>query len=213
MKCCIAHNTLQLSEMWTHCYSVKQTDFVVLLVPGNSLHNIDTGRPLAQDCLAPLIAEHYNITGTHSSSLWLSFFCHHTAWESSGTHLRCAQQHEYVLPRLLEIYWKATEVGTPLYSGHFRRRYIPMVSAFHCSLYLCKYQPTSRKANLEKYHQFVTICIVHSTNAKSNIYSCTLAKVSSCMVWYVAVPDRNRIFCRVFQEHHRVWHAIALNFC
>ena len=36
----------------------------------------DTGRPLAQDCLAPLIdspTRHHTNTGTHSSSLWLSF--------------------------------------------------------------------------------------------------------------------------------------------
>ena len=36
----------------------------------------DAGRPLAQDCPAPLIDSligHYTITDTHSSSLWLSF--------------------------------------------------------------------------------------------------------------------------------------------
>ena len=42
----------------------------------NPLNNADAGRPLAQDCLAPLIDSstgHYTDTGTHSSSLWLSF--------------------------------------------------------------------------------------------------------------------------------------------
>ena len=42
----------------------------------NSLDNADAGRLLAQDCLAPLIDSptgHITNTGTHSSSLWLSF--------------------------------------------------------------------------------------------------------------------------------------------
>ena len=42
----------------------------------NSLNNADAGRPLAQDCPAPLIDSptgHYVNTGTHSSSLLLSF--------------------------------------------------------------------------------------------------------------------------------------------
>ena len=42
----------------------------------SSLDNADAGRPLAQDCPAPLIDSptgHYTNTGTHSSSLWLSF--------------------------------------------------------------------------------------------------------------------------------------------
>ena len=64
---------------------------------------MDAGRPLAQDCLAPLIdspSGHYTNTGTHSSSLWLSFLAIVTARESSGTHLRSAQWHEYALPCL-----------------------------------------------------------------------------------------------------------------
>ena len=75
----------------------------------NSLDNADAGRPLAQDCPVPLIDSltgHYTNTGMHSSSLWLSFSCHRTARESSGTHLRSAQWHEYALPRLLETYRK-----------------------------------------------------------------------------------------------------------
>ena len=42
----------------------------------NSLDNADAGRPLAQDCPAPLIDSptgHYINIGMHSSSLWLSF--------------------------------------------------------------------------------------------------------------------------------------------
>ena len=42
----------------------------------NSLSNADAGRPLTQYCPALLIdspTEHYTNTGTHSSSLWLSF--------------------------------------------------------------------------------------------------------------------------------------------
>ena len=42
----------------------------------NSLDNVDAGRPLAQDCPAPLIDSptgHCINTGTHSFSLWLSF--------------------------------------------------------------------------------------------------------------------------------------------
>ena len=63
--------------MQTTRYSVKQTDFVVPLVHGlYKLDNADAGRPLAQDCPAPLIDSptgDYTNTGTHSSSLWLSF--------------------------------------------------------------------------------------------------------------------------------------------
>ena len=69
------HNTLQLSEMRTPHYSVKQIDFAVPLVQ-NSLDNADAGRPLAQDCPAPLIDSptgHCTNTGMHSFSLWLFF--------------------------------------------------------------------------------------------------------------------------------------------
>ena len=65
--------------MRTPRYSVKRTNFAVPLVPGlyeNSLNKANTGRPLAQGCLAPLIDSptgHYTNAGMHSSSLWLSF--------------------------------------------------------------------------------------------------------------------------------------------
>ena len=62
--------------MWTPRYSVKWTGFSVLLVPGSYNDNGDTGMPLTQDCLAPLIDSttgHYNNTVMHSTSLWLAF--------------------------------------------------------------------------------------------------------------------------------------------
>ena len=37
---------------------------------------VDAGMPVAQDCLLPLINSttgHYNSTGTHGTSFWLSF--------------------------------------------------------------------------------------------------------------------------------------------
>ena len=65
--------------MRTPRYSIEQTDFAVPLVPGLhkiSLNNVDTGRPLAQDCLALLVDSptgRYTNTGMQSFSLWLSF--------------------------------------------------------------------------------------------------------------------------------------------
>ena len=62
-------NTLQLSEMRTPGYSVKWTDFAVPLVPGLYKIHSDAGRPLAQDCPAPLIDSptgHYTNTGMHT---------------------------------------------------------------------------------------------------------------------------------------------------
>ena len=105
------HNTLQLSKVQTLHYSVKRTDFAVLLIPGlykNSLNNADAGRPLTQDCPAPLIDSptgHYTNTGTHSSSLWLSFLAI-VQQGSSETRIHSAQWHEYALPHLPEIYQK-----------------------------------------------------------------------------------------------------------
>ena len=102
------HNTLQLSEMRTPHYSVKRIDFAVPLVQ-NSLDNADAGRPLAQDCPAPLVDstnEYYTNTGMHSSSLWLSFLAIVQQGRALERRLRSAQRHEYALPRLPEIYRK-----------------------------------------------------------------------------------------------------------
>ena len=55
--------------MQTPGYSVKWTDFAVPLVPGLYKIHSDAGRPLAQDCPAPLIDSptgHYTNTGMHT---------------------------------------------------------------------------------------------------------------------------------------------------
>ena len=106
---CIMHNTLQLSKVQTLHYSVKRTDFAVLLIPGlykNSLNNADAGRPLTQDCPAPLIDSPTGLTLVHnSSSLCLSFLAI-VQQGSSETRIHSAQWHEYALPHLPEIYQK-----------------------------------------------------------------------------------------------------------
>ena len=83
----------------------------------SSLDNVDTGIPLTQDCLAPLVDSptgQYNSTGTHSTSLWLVFL---TSVQQGKGLERSAQWHKYTLPHLLA---EASIVGTPLYSGRFR---------------------------------------------------------------------------------------------
>ena len=70
--------------------------------------------PLAQDCPAPLVDSptgHYTNTGTHSSSLWLSFLAIIQQGRALERRLHSAQQHEYTLPCLPEIYWKPPESG------------------------------------------------------------------------------------------------------
>ena len=104
--------------MQTPRYSVKQTDFLVLLVPGlYIIHSImrTLAGLLPQGCLAPLIgspSRHYTNTGTRNSSLWLSFLAIvHAARESSGTRLCSAQRHKYTI---------ATPTGNiPETSEHF----------------------------------------------------------------------------------------------
>ena len=63
----------------------------------NSLDNADAGKPLAQDCPAPLVDSstgHYTNTGTHSSRLWLSFLAIVQQGRALERHLRSAQPHE-----------------------------------------------------------------------------------------------------------------------
>ena len=79
----------------------------------NSLNN--ARMPLTQDSLPPLIkstTEHYNSTGTHSTSFWLAFL----ASVQQGRALECtfisAQWHKYELSRLPEIYQKLLKTLT-----------------------------------------------------------------------------------------------------
>ena len=80
----------------------------------NSLDNADAGRTLAQDFPAPLVDSptgDYTNTGTHSSSLWLSFFAIVQQGRALERRLRSAQRHKYALPRLPEIYRKPLKSG------------------------------------------------------------------------------------------------------
>ena len=75
----------------------------------NPLDNADAGRPLAKDCPVPQVESptgHYTNTGTHSSSLWLSFLAFVQQGRAMEQYIRNAQRHEYALPRLPEIYRK-----------------------------------------------------------------------------------------------------------
>ena len=75
----------------------------------NLLDNADAGRPLTQDCPAPLVDSptgHYTNTGTHSSRLWLAFLAIVLQGKVLERRLRSAQWHEYALPCLPEIYRK-----------------------------------------------------------------------------------------------------------
>ena len=117
---CITHNTLHLSKMRRPHYSIKRTDFAVPLVRTWTVQNLldNAGRPLTQDCPASLIDSptgHFINTGTHTSSLWLSFL----AIVQQGKvleHAIVTQRHEYALPSLTENIPEASEVGTPFCS-------------------------------------------------------------------------------------------------
>ena len=79
-----------------------------------SLDNVHVGRSLTQDCPASLIDSqtgHYTNTGTHSSSIWLSFLAIVQQGRALEQRLRSAQRHEYALSRLPEIYWKPPKLG------------------------------------------------------------------------------------------------------
>ena len=72
----------------------------------HSLNNADTRMPPMQNCLQSLIdptTRHYNSTCMHSTSLWLAFLMHICC---AGMHICCAQQQEYALVHLPEIYRK-----------------------------------------------------------------------------------------------------------
>ena len=115
---------------WIPHYSIKWTDFWVPVIPWtaqNVLDNADTAMPLAQDCLALLNDSptgHYTNTGMHSSSLWLSFL----AIIQQGRALECVFVVLNGTSTHCHAYWnipEASEVGTPLYSGHFRWQQCP----------------------------------------------------------------------------------------
>ena len=98
--------------MRTPHHSIKWTDFcgpTSTWTVQNSLDNVDAGMPLAQDCPAPLVDSptgHYTNTGSHSSSLWLSFLAIVQQRRALERRLCSAQRHKYALPRLPEIYKK-----------------------------------------------------------------------------------------------------------
>ena len=89
----------------------------------NSLDNADAGRPFAQDCPAPLIDSptgHHTNTGMHSSSLWLFFLAivqQGRALERTFIVLNGTSTHCHTYTRNMP---ETSEVGTPLYSEHFR---------------------------------------------------------------------------------------------
>ena len=109
IKIRITRNTLQLFEMRTPHYSIKQTDFVVPLVPGLYKIHLIMLRLAGlsyKDCLAPLIDSptgHYTNIGTHSSSLWLSFLAivqqvralEHAFIALNGTSMHCHAYRKY----------------------------------------------------------------------------------------------------------------------
>ena len=89
--------------MRTLCYSIKQTGFLIPLVPGlqNSLDNADAHIPIKEGCPPPLInstAGHYNSIGAHSISLWLVFLA--TVQYRKGELKTRAQQHKHAQPCL-----------------------------------------------------------------------------------------------------------------
>ena len=105
--------------MRTPRYSVKQDKLFgpsIIWTVQNSLNNVDAGMCLSQNCLAPLIdltTGHYNSTGTYSTSLWLAFLASEQQGGGGGSGMRLcsAQQHEYALPHLPEIYQKPPIYG------------------------------------------------------------------------------------------------------
>ena len=146
----------------------------------NSLDNADAGRSLTQDYPAPLIDSpigHYTNIGTHSSSLCLLFLA--IASESSGTLLRSAQRHEYTLPRLLET----SEVGTPLYSGHFR---------WH---QWCPYYRGSTVLHRRRRATLLLLCNILNTNLRASNRGGLGMRLSSCPTqlvysWYSACESQ-----------------------
>ena len=85
---------------------MKWTVFSVLLVPRNSLNNADACMPLTRDRLPPPIKSttgHYKNTGTHGSSLWLTFLaieeqeraleCTSVALNGTSTHCHPYQKY------------------------------------------------------------------------------------------------------------------------
>ena len=108
--------------MQTPRYSIKQTDFVVPLVLGLykiSLDNVDTGRPLAQDCpaldiiltlvLTVLASGYPFLPSCRKGELRNSTFVSLVIVQQGialEQRLRSAQWHKYTLPRLPEIYRK-----------------------------------------------------------------------------------------------------------
>ena len=115
--------------MWTPRYSIKRTDFVIPLVPGlykiHSImrmlagfsHKIVWHRWLIHQLYIILtlvcivLASGYPFLLSYSKGeLWNGAF---VALNSTSTHWHAYQKHTRNIP-------ETSEVGTPLYSGHFR---------------------------------------------------------------------------------------------
>ena len=82
----------------------------------NSLDNADAGRPLTQDCPAPLVdspTEHYTNTGKHSSSLWLSFLAIVQQGRALERHLHKPLNGTSMLAMPTGNIPETSEVGTP----------------------------------------------------------------------------------------------------
>ena len=115
-------------EMWILCYSVKNGQVfspTSTWTIQNSLINTDAHMPFKQDYPSSLLnstTEHYNSTGTHSTSLrlWLAFLANvqREALECDFTALNCTSTvHTAKYTGSLQN-TEASKIRTPPYCGH-----------------------------------------------------------------------------------------------